>query len=386
MKVIGRYLLSVLGVVICLTSTELKASSPTAHYWIDHNRLVEGTSQLNDNQLSMDIDVSGYPGAHTLYYRIQDEEGKWSVVTCIPFISNPQRSGGDAKSCEYWIDKNISQLKKVAAPDNVISFDLDCKDLAPGAHELYYHVEDQFGNFGSTSCALFIRTPNSGGDAKSCEYWIDKNIDQLQKIAATDNITFFNIDCDGLDPGPHGLYYRVEDQFGNFGSPICHVFYKNPAEGSHVAWYRYWWNDRYDLAEEVTVSTDSPIFMLDSDLTIPDYAADKDNDSHAAHLYMIFGDDTGNISEVLDVKVNYELYLAGINDLTSEVTWGYRTNGNNLTLSGLTPGKGILRIFSLDGRQIHAEIPDEDSVIHTIEMEKIVIVCYDGASKKIILR
>lgn len=317
MKAIGRYLLSVLVAVVSLTPTEVKASSPTAHYWIDHNKLIEGSSQFSGDYLSMDLDVSGLnPGGHTLYYRIQDEDGKWSAVTSV----------------------------------------------------------------------IFVRTPRSGGDTKSCEYWIDKNIDQLQKVTATDNVTFFNIDCEDLAPGAHGLYYRVEDQFGNFSSPICQVFYKNPPVGSNVAWYRYWWNDRYDLAEEVAVATEEPIFMLDTNLTIPDYAVDKYNDSHTACLYMIFGDDTGNISEVLDVDINYDLYLAGINDIQAEATWRYRTNGNTLTLSGLTPGKGILRIFSLDGRQIHAEIPDEDSVTYTIEMEKIVIVCYDGASKKVILR
>lgn len=317
MKTIGRYFLPILGVILWITTVELKASSPTAHYWIDHNKLIEGTSQLIDSRLSLDLDMFKYPGAHTLYYRVQDQDGNWSSVVCVPFISNPLIRGGNAKSCEYWLDKNIDQLQQTTVSDNTVFFDLNCEDLVPGAH------------------------------------------------------------C---------LYYRIEDQFGNFGSVMSHVFYKNSEIGTHVDWYRYWWNDRYDLSTEVTVDESDTIFTLNADLSIPDYAVATSTDSHKATLNILFGDNEGYLSEVFVAEVDYNPYIMEVVEVKSETLWECHSKGNQLIFTGLTPGKGMIRVFSLDGRQLVSSVPKHENQTYTIDMENIVLICYDGVSRKVFLK
>lgn len=316
MKLFGRLFIPVLVAIIWWAIPDMNATPPNAHYWIDHDKLIEGTAALNGELLSLDIDVSKYPGAHTLYYRIQDLQGNWSAPICVPFISNPQTSGGSAKSFEYWIDKESDRRQTKDIADNVAFFDLNCEDLALGAHN---------------------------------------------------------------------LYYRVEDQFGNFGSVRCHVFYKSRTSGSSITWYRYWWNDHYDLSEEIAVTTGEPVFLLDTELKFPDNIADENNSSHQAYLSIIFGDDSGNVSPVWNAVVDYERFILDVKELDNGSIWTCHANGNNLILSGLTPGDGILRIFALNGQEISTSIPHEENQIYSIGKEKVVIVCYKGLSKKILI-
>lgn len=315
MKAIGRYFIPLLGLLMVLTTAEMKASSPTAHYWIDHDKIIEGTSQLSGSLLNLDIDVSEYPGAHTLYYRIQDLDGKWSTVTCVPFVSLV-----------------------------------------------------------------------SGGDAVCCEYWIDKDYDLRQKVAVADNNAVFDIDCESLASGAHFLYYRVENESGNYGGVMCHVFCKTPASDNRVKWYRYWWNDRYDLATEVPVEAQEPVFMLDADLLIPDYALDADADIHRATLNIMFGDEEGNVSEILVAEVDYEPYILSVVDVDVRASWNYHSTRNELTLTGLTPGEGLVRIFTPDGQLLFSAVPETESLVYSTEKNSIVIVCYNGVSRKILLR
>ena len=315
MKAIGRYFIPLLVSLMALTTAKMKASSPAAHYWIDHDKIIEGTSQLNGSQLHLDIDVSEYPGGHTLYYRIQDQDGKWSTVTCVPFVSLV-----------------------------------------------------------------------SGGDAVSCEYWIDKDYDRRQKVAVADNNVVFDIDSESLASGAHCLYYRVGNESGNYGGVICHVFCKNAPSGNCVKWYRYWWNDRYDLASEIPVEAQEPVFMLDTDLLIPDYIADADADIHRATLNIMFGDEKGNVSEILVTEVDYEPYILSVVDVEAGASWNYYSKGNELTLTGLTPGKGLVRIYTLDGQLLLSTVPQAETLTQAIDKTPIVIVCYAGVSRKVQLR
>ena len=294
----------------------MKASSPNAHYWIDRDKLIEGTAALNGDLLSLDIDVSKYPGAHTLHYRIQDQQGKWSAPICVPFISNPQASGGNAKAFEFWIDKEYDRKQKKDVVNDIAFFDLDCEDLAPGAH---------------------------------------------------------------------AMYYRFEDQYGVFGGVRCHVFYKAANASPRVVWYRYWWNDRYDLAVDVDVDSDESVFMLDTDITIPEYAADANNGSHAARFNILFGDNSGAVSEICTTEVDYEPYLLDVDALSSEDAWKCQARDGILTVSGLVPGKGTVRIFTLDGRMLHTSVPQHESLTLAVS-ETAVIVCHDGVSRKVMFK
>lgn len=316
MKSIVRFLLPVFGAILWLSSPVMKASSPNAHYWIDRDKLIEGTATLNGDILSLDIDVSKYPGAHTLHYRIQDQDGKWSAPICVPFISNPQTSGGNAKGFEFWIDKEYDRKQKKDVVNDIAFFDFDCEDLAPGAH---------------------------------------------------------------------AMYYRFEDEYGVFGSVKCHVFYKALNSSPRVIWYRYWWNDRYDLAIDVDVDSAESIFVLDTDVSIPDYAVDENNGSHKAYLNILFGDNGGEVSEILTAEVDYESYLMDVEALTLENSWKCHTNDGVLTVSGLVPDKGIIRVFALDGRLLHNSVPKHESLTLDIS-ESAVIVCHNGVSRKVLLK
>ncbi len=167
---------------------------------------------------------------------------------------------------------------------------------------------------------------------------------------------------------------------------MSHVFYKNSEIGTHVDWYRYWWNDRYDLSTEVTVDKSDTIFTLNADFSIPDYAVDTSADSHKATLNILFGDNEGHLSEVFVAEVDYNPYIMEVVEVKSETLWKCHSKDNHLTFTGLTPGKGMIRVFSLDGRQLVSSVPQHENETYAIGLENVVLICYDGISRKVLLK
>ena len=99
------------------------------------------------------------PGAHVLYVRSQDSEGRWSATVAHPlFIREkvPQQS----VRVEYFLDEDpgyglAAVISNLQVGDNALTFDLS--PVKDGAHVLYVRSQDTTGHWSTTmSRPLFI--------------------------------------------------------------------------------------------------------------------------------------------------------------------------------------------------------------------------------------
>ena len=143
-----------------------------AEYWIDGNfsnrQLLTFTSNnivfINQNILISNLDDQ----LHTFNFRMQDEGGKWSVVTTSYFMSKSLIDG-----YEYWFDSGYSNKKVVAiTPAELLTsqLDFDASGETPGFHVVYFRAKNTSGKFSiaiAQNITVYV-TPTFNAIAQSC--------------------------------------------------------------------------------------------------------------------------------------------------------------------------------------------------------------------------
>ena len=143
-----------------------------AEYWIDGNfsnrQPLTFTSNnivfINQNILISNLDDQ----LHTFNFRMQDEGGKWSVVTTSYFMSKSLIDG-----YEYWFDSGYSNKKVVAiTPAELMTsqLDFDASGETPGFHVVYFRAKNTSGKFSiaiAQNITVYV-TPTFNAIAQSC--------------------------------------------------------------------------------------------------------------------------------------------------------------------------------------------------------------------------
>ncbi len=181
-------------------------------------------------------------GFHMLYFRVQDENGNWSLMQSegIYKYLNPQQTGinpyvPEITGMEYYFDSDPGIGNGISIPvtsNSAIekSFNIDISSLSIGYHELNVRVKDEFGKWSiNYSEELFkgLAPPVTTNDPTvpdivEMEYFFDEdpgfgngiNV----PIQAGKNIeAVFSPDINALDLyGYHFLCARVKDEFGKW--------------------------------------------------------------------------------------------------------------------------------------------------------------------------
>ena len=310
--------------------SDTEASTIVAcEYWMDGDMSNITEIAVDSTQVAFAIDVTNLAdGMHTLYYRVRDDQGRYSTPNTWLYMKDSTLRGSSIDNesstivaCEYWMDGDMSNITEIAVDSAQVAFAIDVTSLADGMHTLYYRVRDDQGRYSTPNTWLYMKDSalrGSSNDSESstivaCEYWMDGDMSHITKIAVDSTQVTFAIDVTSLADGMHTLYYRVRDDQGRYSTPNTWLYMKDSALKNNTApkivWYEYWWNHHQDKAERVEVECDSTEFVLLRELEIPDYVKPiGDTCITSASLMFIYGNNKGYISNIDTVEVDFTLH------------------------------------------------------------------------------
>ncbi|TRX36371.1 hypothetical protein FNW21_13780, partial [Flavobacterium restrictum] len=148
------------------------AQMSNAEYWIDSNyankQPLTFTSSnivfINQTLLTANLDDQ----LHTFNFRMQDQAGKWSVVTSSYFMAHNQIVGYD-----YWFDADFDHKKATAiTPTDLLTTepDFDTNGLSAGVHVVNFRAKSSSGKYSATiaqNVTVYV-TPVFTPIAQSC--------------------------------------------------------------------------------------------------------------------------------------------------------------------------------------------------------------------------
>ena len=276
-------------------------------YWIDNRTDKIVTGSVDGTEVQFVLDASAQPeGLHALHYRLTDDQGRHSPAHTWLFYRYVNEAVG-ASTLEYWIDETGGH-RTLTITDAETAFVVDASALAEGLHTLHYRLNSQTGTVGPERTWLFYRVADAyEGGARTLEYWID-DADVHQTLSAETADVAFVLDASALDEGLHTLYYRVTEEGGRTSPQQSWRFYRvSPRPvGTHISWYRIWWNDHEDQAVTLQVANESPELLYEVTLAVPEYARnDGYSRNNTARFHIVFADDQGNLSPMETAVVGY---------------------------------------------------------------------------------
>ncbi len=225
---------------LCLSmaaATIMMAQQPLrVEYFLDNDpgygfaKELSGVS-AGDNGFAFDLS-DALPGAHVLYVRCQDSEGRWSSTVAHPLFVRDVISQQPTR-VEYFIDEDpgygmAATITNLTIGDNAMTFDL--QPYNAGAHVLYVRSQDETGKWSTTmSRPLFI---NRYQDIVYVEYFFDGKDPGLKKatpVLLPDGYKGhlnldLSLDITGLELGEHQLSVRALDFYDQWTDVMTRSF------------------------------------------------------------------------------------------------------------------------------------------------------------------
>lgn len=258
------FVLSLVAIHISVSSQQLARYE----YWFDHNSDNRVQKSSSDSIIDIKVNTNGLStGIHSFSFRAVDSEGRWSSPFTSYFLHVP--SGTAAWTYEYWFDSDHNHRVKGQGTGDMIELDVRAQNLSIGIHSFNFRAKDEAGRWSVPVTAYFMRLGNDldPNISYTYEYWIDE--DSHQKVSGTsaDGLINLNVNARSLKAGIHCLAFRIKDNRGRWGSPICHYFVKpfTKVENPITAYY-YWFNGHVEDAQLVRLSQPASPLLLDVDL------------------------------------------------------------------------------------------------------------------------
>lgn len=118
-------------------------------------------------------------GAHVLYLRAQDEQGKWSTVLARPmYVINKV----DITAMEYFFDNQDpgeGKANQIALPTDLsepFAFEVSVEGLKEGSHQFSVRAKDENGNWSVLRSEPFTITPGEGIVEVTWDFTIDMHL------------------------------------------------------------------------------------------------------------------------------------------------------------------------------------------------------------------
>ena len=307
----------------------------------------------------------------------------------IMFVTASAEDNLKITSVQYWWNNNHA----AAQTSTQLEFDIDCSQLSPGLHNLFYRVADGNGAYSSLSQQLVYKSvpPTPASKVVEVQYWW--NDKEKFKVSAPYSEEVLSLSTDSLRMGLHSLNYRVKDDAGHWSALYSHYFYKGEvSDSAAIASYTYWWNNLTDKAVTHKLEKAAPTFVIEEDMTVPQEARTNYAGHYTATLNVVVTDNHGR-SAFLSSDVVYPDNDAPVTDInadkyvstsTVKLTWTENTqdkmgdynvyyskdNGpfvlwladTKLTSSSFKGERGSSYVFTVTGRDAfgNREIFDEN--------------------------
>ncbi len=184
-------------------------------------------------------------GLHTLYTRVKDANGKWSLSNTQLFYREPQVNlpVPNVVAAEYFIDVDPGfgqAMPETLTAGNLVTFNVNASinSITNGLHKFYVRTKDAAGNWSLTTNQVFYKeavvnnlVPNVVGG----EFFIDVDpgFGNANPIAMTSPsatiMQNFTPAISSLTKGLHVLYTRLKDANGKWTLTNRQLFYYEPA-------------------------------------------------------------------------------------------------------------------------------------------------------------
>ena len=173
----------------------------------------------------------------------------------------------------YWIDADRLHEKTETVPpeeDPVeINWSMTLTDMTEGTHTLYYRVQDSNSEWSVlNSWQFFVKrlVTNDEITVTKLEYWVDEAKAHYTSMAITDNAASFILDASDMTEGTHNLYYRVQDNEGEWSYLHSWQFFVKRIttnETIKVTDIEYWVDAEKAHYTTKAVSNDEVTFVMD---------------------------------------------------------------------------------------------------------------------------
>ncbi|HRY34187.1 MAG TPA: dockerin type I domain-containing protein [Bacteroidales bacterium] len=178
-------------------------------------------------------------GYHTLFVRVRDAMGKWSLTSNLPFFRQEvQPAIPVITQAEYYFDTdpgfgNGTQLSFSPGTNLTFSWNSSIASMTGGFHHMAVRVKDSTGKWSLTSNLPFFKQEFQPAipDITQAEYFIDTdpgfgNATQLSFTPGTNKTISWIASIAALNQGFHHLAVRVKDSTGKWSLSQFLPFFK----------------------------------------------------------------------------------------------------------------------------------------------------------------
>lgn len=190
-----------------------------------------GSVSEGDNGFTFDLS-DAQPGAHVLYVRCQDNQGRWSSTVAHPLVVRDKVPQQPIR-VEYFLDSDpgyglAATISNLKIGDNMLTFDL--QPFKDGAHVLYVRSQDETGKWSTTMNRPFFIDRYQ--DIVYVEYYYDgkdPGVGKATPVPLPDgykgHLTLdLSLDITGLSLGEHLLSVRALDRYDQWTDVMTRPF------------------------------------------------------------------------------------------------------------------------------------------------------------------
>jgi len=214
-----KLVIILMAVLIC---PYIYAQTLTAEYFFDIDPGFGNAASVAvvENQ-AITLNLESLSALHTMYIRVQNQSGSWSLTNASSFIVLGQFTSPSITKVEYFfdIDPGFGNGTSVDLEETLV---LNLESLSAGLHTAYIRVQDQNGSWSLSNAATFILLGQlTNPDIVRAEYFFDTDpgfgMATALSVTASNNMNEqYLLDVSALSVGDHLLIIRTQDKNGSW--------------------------------------------------------------------------------------------------------------------------------------------------------------------------